>query len=94
MEKGSTLDTIRQCYYKILPHKDARAKISVVEFIVAVVYCYFGDSKIFSIEAMRRYVMASLDQSIAKSSFWERLARKRFKILLNLLLAELIKQLA
>ena len=94
MDEGSTLNVIKQCFQKILPDNDPRTKISHLDFIVALVFSYLGDSKMFSLEAIRRNMISRLNLSIGKSSFWERLSRKRLKDhlkgILGLLMTELV----
>lgn len=94
MDKGTTLKVIKQCFHKILPDNDSRTKISHLNFIVALVFCYLGDSKMFSLEAIRRNLISKLDMSIGKSSFWERLSRKRLKDFLKAVLGMLLTRLA
>lgn len=94
MDKGNTLERIKQCFQKILSnHDDARTNISPLHFIASLVFCFMGDSKKFSLESIRRKMISQLGISIRKSSFWERLSRDRLKIFLRLIVTELIKQL-
>lgn len=94
MEKGNTLEVIKQCFRKALPDEDARSKISPLNFIAALVFCYLGDSKNFSLEAIRRNMEAQLEEKICRSAFWERLSRKRLKALLKILISKLMIKLA
>jgi len=94
MEKDSSLKIIKQCFNKIIPVSDARAKICPHNFIVALVFCFLGDAKTHSIEAMRRFMMAQLGTEIKRHSFWERLSRNRLKKLLRSLICLLIKWLS
>ena len=94
MEKGNTLDVIRQCFVKVLTKNDARMKISSIDFIATLVFCFFGDSKVMSLESMRRWMIEKLAKSLAKSSFWERLSRPRLKNMLYDLLATIMAKLA
>ncbi len=93
MEKGSTLDIIKQCFATKLYSSDSRMKVSSLNFITSLVFCFLGDSKVFSLESMRRWMIANLGQTLSKSSFWERLSRKRLKIMLSDLLSSLMKDL-
>jgi len=94
MEEGSTLVAIKQCFKKIIPSNDARAKIGPLNFVVTLVFCYLGDSKTQSLESIRRFMKDQLGQELKRNSFWERLSRKRLKNLLGDLVAMLIKELA
>ncbi len=49
MGKVNALDVLKQCFKKIVPEKDARTKISPLEFVVCLIFCYLGDSKTFSL---------------------------------------------
>ncbi|MDP2812590.1 MAG: IS4 family transposase [bacterium] len=93
MEEGNTLNIIRQCYSKILPIKDLRTKVLPLAFIVTLVFCFLGDTKTTSLEAKRRWMISQLNQTLSKSSFWERLSRNRLKKLLQSLLAELMTKM-
>ena len=70
MEKGSILNVIRQTFVDHLQDNDPRTKISSLDFIVTLVFCFFGDSKILSLESMRRFMIGELNIFLAKSSFW------------------------
>ncbi len=94
MGKVNALEVLKQCFGKIVPEKDARAKISPLEFVVCFIFCYLGDSKTFSLEAIRRPMKAQLNQDISRSAFWERLSRERLKNFLRDIVAELMIQLA
>jgi hypothetical protein len=94
MNKINTLDSLRKCFEKLLPKKDSRTNISPLEFVVSFVFCYLGDSKDFSLEAIRREMKSNLDQDISRSAFWERLSRKRLKNFLSKVVGELMINLA
>lgn len=90
MEKGSILNVIRQTFVDHLQDNDPRTKISSLDFIVTLVFCFFGDSKILSLESMRRFMIGELNIFLAKSSFWERLSRTKMKNVLKIVLADLL----
>ncbi len=94
MNKINTLDSLRKCFEKVLPKKDSRTNISPLEFVVSFVFCYLGDSKDFSLEAIRREMKSNLDKDISRSAFWERLSRKRLKNFLSKVVGELMINLA
>jgi hypothetical protein len=93
MNEKNPLVILKQCFEKIVPSKDARTTINPLEFIVSLVFSYLGDSKTFSLEAIRRSMISYLNKSISRSAFWERLAGDRLKKLLRLVVAELMVQL-
>ena len=77
--EAQTLKTIKKCFKKVIPEKDSRATIPPLEFIVALVLSFQGDSKTYSIEGIRRFMISHLGLRIERHSFWERLSRKRLK---------------
>ena len=94
MEESSTLTIIKQCFKKVIPNNDTRAKINPLDFIVTLVFCYLGDSKTHSLESIRRFMKAQLGVELKRNSFWERLSRKRLKVFLGNLVAILMKRLS
>jgi hypothetical protein len=90
MNKSNTLDVLKQCFEKIIPRQDARTAINPLSFVVCLVFCYLGDSKTFSLEAIRRFMKSQLNTQISRSAFWERLARDRLKNYLRQMVAELM----
>jgi len=94
MGKNRILKSIKQSFKKAIPKKDNRTKVSHLNFICGLVFCFQGDSKSFSLESIRRFINSSLKVKIAKSSFWERLSRKRLQIILQKLIAVLISDLS
>ena len=74
MKKPNILKALHQCFAQVVPATDGRSKIQPLEFVVCLVFCYLGDSKSFSLEAIRRHMINHLDQPLSRSAFWERLA--------------------
>ena len=94
MAKPNILTSLRQCFAHVVPAEDRRSKIQPLEFVVCLVFCYLGDSKSFSLEAIRRHMINHLDQSLSRSAFWERLARPRLSGLLAGVIAVLMRLVA
>jgi hypothetical protein len=92
--KVSPLEVLKQCFEKVVPSQDTRTKISPLAFVVSLVFCHLGDSKTFSLEAIRRHMKAQLNQDISRSAFWERLSRDRLKKYLKAVVAELMSQMS
>ena len=90
ISKRNTLNVLKQCFEKIIPSHDARTAINPLSFVVCLVFCYLGDSKTFSLEAIRRFMKSQLNTDISRSAFWERLARDRLKDYLGQVVAELM----
>ena len=93
MSTITVIEKIRQCFGEILPVNDGRTNSSPFEFVVAFIFSLIGDTKILSIEGLRREMINNLSRPMSRSSFWERLSRKRHQFFLQKILAELIKQL-
>jgi hypothetical protein len=94
MTENSILDVLKQCFEKFIPAEDARTTITPLEFTITLVFCYFGDSKTFSLESIRRFMIGRLNQSISRGAFWERMAGNRLKQNLQSVIAELMGRLA
>ncbi len=88
------MDFLKQCFETLVPAQDGRAIITPLEFVVCLVFCYLGDAKTFSLEAIRRQMKHQLDKEIKRSSFWGRLASARLKRYLRAIVAQLITQLS
>ncbi len=93
MSENNILNVLKQCFEKIIPIKDTRTTITPLEFAINLVFCYLGDSKTFSLEAIRRSMIAHLNKSISRSAFRERLSGNRLKKHLREVVAELMSQL-
>ena len=90
INKRNTLDVLKQCFEQIIPSQDGRTPINPLSFVVCLVFCYLGDSKTFSLEAIRRFMKSQLNTGISRSAFWERLARDRLKNYLGQVVAKLM----
>ncbi len=90
--KNNSLEILKQSFEEILPSKDGRTPISPLEFIIALVFCYLGDSKISSLESIRREMKNNLNKNIKRSAFWERLAGNRTKGYLKNIVAKLMSK--
>lgn len=94
MKPPHILKALHHCFTQVVPEKDGRSKIAPLEFVVCLVFCYLGDSKSFSLEAIRRHMITHLDVALSRSAFWERLARPRLGRLLKGVVALLMGTLA
>ena len=92
--KVSSLEVLKQCFKKVIPSQDSRTKVSPLAFVVSLVFCHLGDSKTFSLEAIRRHMKAQLNLDISRSAFWERLSRDRLNKYLKAVVAELMSQMS
>ncbi len=88
----NSLEILKQCFKEVLPSEDGRTPVSPLEFITALVFSYLGDSKISSLESIRREMKNNLNKDIKRSAFWERLAGNRTKAYLKSIVAKLMNQ--
>jgi len=91
VKKDSILNVLKQTFKRVIPVQDKRTTLPHLEFVSGFVFCFLGDTKSSSLEAMRRFMISTFDISISKGAFWERLSRKRLKNILRDVLADLIK---
>ncbi len=93
MAESNTLDALKQGFEKVVPVVDRRTEVGPLSFVVCLVHCYFGDSKTFSLEAIRRFMMKQTGTKIKRSAFWERLGTARLGGFLNGVVVELMGRL-
>ena len=93
MTQSNILRIFKQSFIDKVPSNDRRVGLSHLEFVCGLVFCFIGDTKTSSVEAMRRFMISAFETRISKSAFWERLSRPRLKNILHELLAALMAQL-
>ena len=93
MEKGIILEILKQTLKNAIPTHDRRTTLPHLEFVCGIIFCFIGDTKTSSIESIRRFMIYTFEVRISKGAFWERLSRKRFKNILQTILADLIKKM-
>ena len=93
MEKGIILEILKQTLKNAIPTHDRRTTLPHLEFVCGIIFCFIGDTKTSSIESIRRFMIYTFEIRISKGAFWERLSRKRFKNILQTILADLIKKM-
>ena len=59
MTQSNPLEVLKQAFEKIIPSQDARTTVTPLECVVGLVFCYLGDSKTFSLESIRRFMVTS-----------------------------------
>jgi len=84
------IETLTESFSSIVPKSDKRVEISHLQFVVFIVFNFFGDTKQFAIDGMRRFMMEATNIHISKGSFWERLAGNRFKKIMESLVEKLM----
>ncbi len=94
MHKVSEIEAFKKLFVNSLPDDDNRTVISTCDLIIGLAFCFLGDSKTFSIEAIRRYVIIQLQTTISKSAFWERIAGNPLKNKMKNLISELMKNIS
>ena len=92
MEKGNILDVLKQIFAQAMPTQDKRVRLTHLDFVSGFIFCFLGDTKTFSLEAIRRFMIGTFETRMSKGAFWERLSRNRLKNMLHNILAELIKK--
>jgi len=93
VEKDNILDVFKQIFEQVIPAQDKRTKLFHLEFISGFIFFFLGDTKTFSLEAIRRFMICTFEIRISKGAFWERLSRNRLKNILHDMLAELMKKI-
>lgn len=53
--------------------KDKRMVVDPIEFLSCLIFSFTGDAKVFSLESIRRTLIAESGSNISRSAFWERL---------------------
>ncbi len=92
MNEIDILNKLRLCFANIIPESDGRTKMSPLEYVISTIFCFLGDTECTSLEAIRRSIMNMTQKNIARSSFWERFARKRLTNFLLIVISELLRQ--
>lgn len=92
MNEINTLEKLKQCFGKIIPNTDSRTNLSPLMFVISFIFSHLGDTQKPSLDAIRRNLKNLSQQDISRSSFWERLTRKRLTQFLKLAITELLKQ--
>ena len=93
MKKGNILILLKQTFQQIIPEQDKRTTLPHLKFVSGFIFCFIGDTKTCSLEAIRRFMINTFEVNISKGAFWERLSRKRLKNMLHDILADLIKNI-
>lgn len=93
MSHCTALRALKQSFQRVLPAEDGRTKLTPLDFVTGVVFCFLSDTKSFGLEAMRRFLMAQFEVAISKGAFWERLSSPRLKRQLYDVIGELMRRL-
>ena len=90
--KGNILSILKQTFEHVIPAEDKRTKLSPIKFVSGFVFCFIGDTKTSSLEAIRRFLIYTFNTPYSKGAFWERLSGNTLKNMLHDVLADLIKK--
>ena len=94
MEISSIISKIKGCLLESIPAKDPRAKIQPLEFVTSLISSFSNkDGRVKSLSAMRKEVMAITGVKVSRGTFWERMATKRLRKFILLLLCELMTEI-
>ena len=88
------IDRVKEILSRHAFEHDARMSIDPLFFLTHFILHFTGDAKLFSLESIRRSVIASAGITISRSAFWERMASKRLGKMLYTTLAETTKLLS
>jgi len=94
LNQRTTVRVLKQSFRDVLPSFDGRCKLSPLDFVTGLVFCFLSDTKSSGLEAIRRYLIGQFEVSISKGAFWERLSGKRLNEQLHDVLAQLMKRLS
>jgi hypothetical protein len=94
LKQATTLLVLKQSFRYALPDHDGRTALSPLAFVTGIVFCFLSDTKSFSLEAMRRFLIGHFEVTLSKGAFWERLSGHRLKRQLHQVLAELMNRLS
>ncbi len=93
MTETTILDVLKQSFENVAPKQDRRVKITHLEFLSGLIFCFLGDTKSFSLESIRRFFISTFMVHISKGAFWERLAGQQLKQMLYDLIEDLMQKL-
>ncbi len=88
------IDRVKGIVTKHAPAKDKRVKCDPLLFLVNFIFQFMGDSKLFSIESIRRSVNSMTGSAVTRSTFWGKLATKRLSKILSACLNDTTELLA
>ena len=94
MTKRTTLNTLKQSFRCVLAASDKRTAVAPLDFVTGLVFCFLSDTKSFSLESIRRFLIAQYGVSISKGAFWERLSGRSLNQQLYAVLSQLMSRLA
>lgn len=86
-----TIKKLTESFASAIPGVDGRVAISHLNFVVYIVFHFFGDNKQTSIAGMRRAMIKGVGTNISRGAFWERLAGNRLKNTMELLVETLMR---
>lgn len=91
---GNIVQLIKDCF-KSIPDNDKRAKILPSVFLASLLFSISGaDYSNFSLANLRLAVIASAEETISRSTFWERISTKKLQSVLMFLLSILMARIA
>jgi putative transposase len=94
MQLENFLNKIKNQFIDI-PNQDTRANTGTRDLIVSLVFCFSRDRGNFrTLDCIRKFVQTSLGVSIARGTFWERLATKKLQKILEGLVTSMVLSFA
>ena len=94
MHLKTFLDQLKNRFSDI-SNEDPRATVGTRDLVATLVFCFSRERGNFrTLDCIRKFVGATLDVSISRGSFWERLATVKLQRILEKLIASMVKKFA
>ena len=94
MHLKTFLDQLKNRFADI-SNVDTRATVGTRDLIVTLVFCFSRDRGNFrTLDCIRKFVQSTLNVSISRGGFWERLATKKLQKILEGLVATMVNKFA
>ena len=69
VRKDNSLNALKQTFKQAAPEQDKRTTLSHLQFVSGFIFCFIGDTKSSSLEAIRRYMINTFGIRISKGAF-------------------------
>lgn len=88
------IDQIREIISSAAPKTDRRMSIHPLDFLGCLIFGFMGDSKKFTLESVRRLLIAETGANLSRSAHWERLGSSGVSTSLSKILAHVMSLMA
>lgn len=94
MQLKTFLDQIKN-RFGVISNEDPRATVGTRDLVATLVFCFSRDRGNFrTLDCIRKFVQSTLNVSISRGGFWERLATKKLQKILEGLVASMVNKFA